>query len=242
MNNNKIYLDEITSTNSFLKELCKTSNIDEGTIVWTDFQTAGRGQKGNVWESEVSKNLLFSIVLYPHFLKINEQFIISQAISLAIKDVLDEYIGDICIKWPNDIYWKNKKICGILIENELMDEKICFSIIGIGININQQQFVSDAPNPVSLRQITGQGYNRETILNAIQEKILAVYNLLGSSKKAVSERYKQSLYRQSGYFGFRDKDGEFKAQIKDVTDNGFLILQTEDGIEKQYAFKEVRFI
>ncbi|GAB6012790.1 biotin--[acetyl-CoA-carboxylase] ligase [Viscerimonas tarda] len=237
-----ICVDELASTNSFLRDLCKMKELAEGTVVCAEFQTAGRGQKGNVWESEEAKNLLFSFVLYPGFIKVNEQFILSQLVSLAIKDALDRYVSDICIKWPNDIYWKDKKIAGILIENDLLDDKIAASIVGAGININQIRFVSDAPNPVSLKQITGQEYDRDKILNEILDKLVEIYELSQTNKKAISERYKQCLYRREGYFRFSDLNGEFDARIKDVADNGFLTLLTAAGLEKRYAFKEVRFI
>ena len=118
-------------------------------------QTAGRGQAGNSWESEAGKNLLFGLLFHPREVEANRQFILSQAVALSICETLSDYAEDIRIKWPNDIYWKDRKICGMLIENTLVGRCIENCIIGAGININQQTFCSDAPNPVSLRQITG---------------------------------------------------------------------------------------
>lgn len=238
---NKIHIDEVSSTNSFMKDISKEKEISEGVVVWADFQTNGRGQVGTAWESESAKNLLFSIVLYPDFIEIKEQFIISQIASLAIKELLEKYVDDISIKWPNDVYWKDRKICGMLVENDLLNDKIYRSVIGIGININQDQFRSDAPNPVSLKQITHIEYNREKILDDIQKRLLSFYELSKTDKEFVSSKYKQSLYRRSGYHSFCDKNHQFKACIKDITTDGFLILSTLDGEEKRYAFKEVRF-
>ena len=155
-----IHIDETDSTNRWLRE----QGGEEDMVVWADFQTAGRGQGTNKWESEQGKNLLFSILLHPKDIPANKQFAISMQVSLAICEALGERIGDLSIKWPNDIYWRNAKICGILIENRLQGSRIRDSIIGVGLNVNQRQFHSDAPNPVSLWQICEQETDREQLL------------------------------------------------------------------------------
>ena len=159
-----IHISETNSTNSYLQNFCAKEKTEEFTTVAADYQTSGRGQRGNSWESEPHKNLLFSFVLFPEFLEARRQFLISQIVSLAIKEELDTYTDDVSIKWPNDIYWKEKKICGILIENDLIGRNISRSIAGIGININQEEFHSPAPNPVSLYQITGKQYDIYEVL------------------------------------------------------------------------------
>ena len=128
-----IHISETNSTNSYLQTFCAKEKTEEFTTVAADYQTSGRGQRGNSWESEPHKNLLFSFVLFPEFLEARRQFLISQIVSLAIKEELDTYTDDVSIKWPNDIYWKEKKICGILIENDLIGRNISRSIAGIGI-------------------------------------------------------------------------------------------------------------
>ena len=115
-----IYIEETDSTNHYLNDLCNKQDVSELTTVVANYQTLGRGQRGNSWESEKGKNLMFSFVLYPTSLEIRRQFLLSQIISLSIKEELDTYVKDISIKWPNDVYWKERKICGILIENDLM--------------------------------------------------------------------------------------------------------------------------
>jgi BirA family biotin operon repressor/biotin-[acetyl-CoA-carboxylase] ligase len=242
MNTTKLYIEETASTNALIKDMYKNTKPAEGTVVYAGFQTAGRGQKETAWESEKSKNLVFSLILYPVFVKAGEQFIISQIVSLAIKNVLEKYVNGICIKWPNDIYYNDRKICGILVENELLDTQICASIIGIGLNINQEQFMSDAPNPVSLKQITGNDYNLEPLLDEIMKEVLSLYESAKTDKTGISDKYKQSLWRKNGYHHFRDADGEFSARIETVAENGLLTLQMPNGKEKCYAFKEVRFI
>ena len=156
-----IRLEETTSTNNYLRGLVGKESLPEGSIVVTEYQTAGRGQVGNTWESEPGKNLMFSIILYPDFLPANRQFLISQIAALSVKETLDAYVDGITVKWPNDSYWHDQKICGMLIENDLTGHSLYCSVIGIGININQREFLSDALNPVSLVQITGREYDRE---------------------------------------------------------------------------------
>ena len=160
-----IRLEETTSTNSYLRQLLFKESLPEGSVVVAQTQTAGRGQIGNVWESETGKNLTFSIVLYPDCIPANRQFLISQITSLSVKETLEAYTNDVAVKWPNDIYWKDKKICGMLIENDLSGHNMYCSIIGIGINVNQAVFFSDAPNPVSLCQIIGKEIDKEELLD-----------------------------------------------------------------------------
>ena len=162
-----IRLDNVDSTNTYLSGIA--SNSPHGTCVLADRQSAGRGQRGNTWESEPGKNLTFSVLLRPDGLHASQQFRISQAVSLAITDTLDGFLPEgieAKVKWPNDIYVGNRKICGILIENTLCGAAIQHSIIGIGLNINQRDFLSDAPNPVSLYQLT----RKDTCINDIYWK------------------------------------------------------------------------
>ena len=236
-----IHLDEITSTSSYLRNLSNTKHLQDGSAVYTDFQTAGRGQRGNSWESNRGDNLMFSTILYPIGLKADRPFVVSQVISLAIKDVLDGYTDDISIKWPNDIYWKEKKITGILIENDMMGDEVNKIIIGVGINLNQDLFISNAPNPISLKQITGNLYNVKDILEQVIERMLFYYEKL-ESPEIIKTRYKQSLFRRNGFHLFADAETSFLAQIDDIEDSGLLVLKLESGEIRKFAFKEVRYI
>lgn len=242
-----IYLQETDSTNNYIKNLLLEQKIEEGTTVCTNYQTAGKGQRGNSWEAEIGMNLLFSIVLYPDAIRANEQFIISQVVSLAVADYIrykiDEIdINDITIKWPNDIYWQEKKLCGILIENSLIEDKIKESVIGIGININQTEFISNAPNPVSLKQITGRDYDLQFLMKGIQSNIIEYYKQLQHNQTKLTTQYKSILFRNQGYHIFNDGITNFTARIKDLEPSGILILETKEGIERNFAFKEVRYI
>lgn len=238
-----IHISETNSTNNYLQSLCSKQKVEELTVVVADFQTSGRGQRGNSWESDSGKNLLFSIVIFPEFLEARRQFLISQIISLAIKEELDTYTTDISIKWPNDIYWKEKKICGMLIENDLMGRNISQSIAGIGININQETFHSSAPNPVSLRQITGKEFDLFEILKNIVLRIQSYYSLLkkGNTESIVCQ-YEMSLFRKEGMHRFKDANGKFLARIICVEPEGRLILEDEKLNKRGYMFKEVEYL
>lgn len=236
-----IHLEEVTSTSYYLKSLSHVKTLSDGCTVYTDFQTAGRGQKGNSWESARGENLMFSTILYPVGLKADRPFIVSQIISLAIKDVLERYTTDISIKWPNDIYWKEKKITGILIENTIMGDEVNKIIMGVGINLNQENFISNAPNPVSLKQITGNSYNVKDILVQVIERMLFYYEKL-QSPEMIKTQYWESLFRKEGFHLFEDENTTFLAQIYDVADSGLLVLKLDSGETREFAFKEVRYI
>lgn len=238
-----IHIRETDSTNCYLQTLCNKQKVENLTTVVADFQTSGRGQRGNSWESDPEKNLLFSFVLYPEFLEARRQFLLSQIISLAIKEELDSYTPDISVKWPNDIYWKESKICGMLIENDLMGRHINRSIAGIGININQESFVSPAPNPVSLQQITRKQYSIFEILGNIMLRIHSYYDLLRKDNtELITNHYEKSLFRKEGFHRYRDAGSEFLARIIRVEPDGKLILEDEVRRERGYMFKEVEYI
>lgn len=242
-------LQTVHSTNSFLRELNGGDASFDMELATTEFQTAGRGQKGNSWESEKSKNLLFSILLHPVYVQPSKQFCISEAIALAVVKSLKEIVADelvakdFSVKWPNDIYWKNKKIAGILIENELFGSTIRDCIVGVGININQQNFISDAPNPVSLYNILGVNTNVEEVLDAIIKQFVANVSMIENGQTALlHSEYMDSLFRRKGIYPYRDADSEFMATIKDVREDGRLILTDSDDKERIYEFKEVAIV
>lgn len=237
-----IPLVETDSTNSQAKLLAGDKEI---TVVSAEFQTKGRGQIGNTWESESGQNLLFSICLHPNCVLASEQFILSQAISLAIQQTLTEVldVDDIKIKWPNDIYWRDKKICGILIENMLTGKKIETTTIGVGLNVNQTVFKSNAPNPVSMKQIRGHDFDRKSILEMIVICFYKYLNLIKqSNKKPIVSCYFEQLFRRDGFYPYRDENGEFNARIMNVEPLGHLILLDEQGEKRKYAFKEVEYL
>lgn len=238
-----VRLDEVCSTNTSLREYLAGDRLPEGSVLIADKQVAGRGQIGNVWESEPGKNLTFSVVVYPDWLPANRQFFISQITSLSVKETLGVYVDGVSVKWPNDIYWNDRKICGMLIENDLSGSHIYSSILGIGINVNQAVFRSDAPNPVSLQQITGKEYDKEEMLKRFLSLFYGYYlSLLQEKYEWIREKYQQALYRATGYHPYRDAEGAFEARIDHIEPTGHLVLQLRDGSLRRYAFKEVSYI
>lgn len=242
MKTNIIRLQEVDSTNRFLKEM-KESDVETLTIAVADYQTAGKGQGTHTWEGEAGKNLLFSMMVSPHWVPVRQQFLLSEAGALAIKDALDAYTEGITLKWPNDVYWNDKKISGTLIETSIDSKGIKRCIFGIGININQLEFKSDAPNPVSLAQILGHEVDREEVLQKIIEAFGRYYELLRRADyQDVSGIYHLSLYRRKGYHWYEDKDGKFEGAFVEVEDDGHLILHDKKGVIRSYAFGELKFI
>ena len=231
-----LYLEETDSTNDFLRHYMPGEDEDM-TVVWTDFQRKGRGQGSNQWESEAGKNLTFSVLIHPDKVRAQDQYIISMAVAETMHRFLSGMVdAAIQIKWPNDIYVGDSKIGGILIENHLSGEHIKDCIIGIGLNINQRVFRSDAPNPVSMWQICEQETDCEQLL---QEILQAFQEYMGKSNK---DEYQSMLYRRKGFHTYADKDGAFMAEIIDVEDDGHLLLRDDNGQLRRYAFKEVTFV
>jgi BirA family transcriptional regulator, biotin operon repressor / biotin---[acetyl-CoA-carboxylase] ligase len=240
---NLIFIPNLPSTNSRALELAKSKTLPEGTIIYTNYQSAGRGQKGNSWESEDGKNLLISVILTPSMINPADQFIISMTVSLGICDFLKRYIPACSIKWPNDIYINNDKIAGILIENTIMGDLIENTIAGIGLNINQQIFISDAPNPISLSMITGKHYDLKACLDQLSSDLDKRYTqLISENHNQIRQQYASQLYRINEWYDFRDLIGVFSGRIKSVTHNGMLQIETRTGSITDYSFSEVDFI
>jgi len=238
-----LFLKNLPSTNSYAASLLREQEVPEGTVVHTNYQSAGRGQGGNKWESEENKNLLLSIILFPSMINPTDSFLISMAVSLGICDFLDQYTSSISIKWPNDIYVKNDKIAGILIENSIMGDQIEHSIAGIGINLNQTEFVSDAPNPVSLSQLTGANYDLNECLRELCSALDTRYKqLISEDYKLLRNDYNSRLYRLNKWHNFRDQKEICCGRIIAVTNNGRLLVEKKDGSISEYEFKEVDFI
>lgn len=237
-----IHLDCVDSTNTFLRQYHPQAD-ETMTVTWADFQTAGRGQGKNHWESESGKNLTFSILAHPTNVKASEQYLLSMAGALAVKQSLDPYTSGISIKWPNDVYWHDLKISGTLIETTLSGASIRSFIFGIGINVNQTHFTSDAPNPVSLCQILGHEVEREPLLWSVAKRLQTMLDSIAEGKAdSIRAAYRASLYRREGLHRYVDKDGPFMASIAEVADDGHIVLRREDGRLQAYAFKEVAFV
>ena len=240
-----IKVSQTASTNTYLSRLAAT--LPGGTVIYTPSQTAGRGQKGNSWESEDGKNLTFSLLLKHPPLKARDQFYLSEASALAVVEALTALAGDgFTVKWPNDVYWQDKKICGMLLENSLDGSDIATCIVGIGLNVNQECFVSDAPNPVSLLNITGQEHDLESLLKRVCSRIEQLVNTLDDapSREQLHRQYMAALYRNDGrQHLWEDAAGHrFMASVAGIAPDGTLTLHHEDGTRHDYLFKEVKHI
>ena len=215
----------------------------EGDVVWADFQTAGRGQRGHEWHSRKGENLTFSVVLEPTFVPIAEQFSVSEVVALSLVDMLAEYGIEAKIKWTNDIYVGDKKLVGILIEHSLAATTLRRTIVGVGINVNQTEFDASLPNPVSMAQLLGKELNAEEVLQCFLKHLQENYEALREMQNLLHERYNSLLYRLNEYHTYALPSGErFSAKILGTAPNGALRLEDEKGQAKDYLFKEIEFV
>lgn len=233
---------KLESTNSFAMNLIQQGDPEEGTVVYSGFQTQGKGQYGQSWESQKGKNVTFSIILRPHFIKPDQQFILNKAMILGLHDAIKVHLpGDLKIKWPNDLYYKSDKLAGILIESILTGNEISGSVVGIGINVNQEEF-ENLPNPISLKQITGKTYDLKLLLLEICETIEMRYlQLREGITQNLDDDYQSLLFYADGFHDFDTKQGKVTATIEGVDKSGKLVLKDQEGKIKKYNNKEVRF-
>ncbi len=234
-------LQEVDSTNIYASKLPETT--PEGSVVVTLFQSKGRGQGSNKWESLPGENLMFSIILYPSFLKANMQFYLSKAIALAVADFISLYTDKVSIKWPNDIYVTDKKIAGILIEHAIERDYIKQTIAGIGININQRKFSASIPNPISLSKATNEEYELDELLEILISLIENRYKMLKESDLAtLDENYQQCMFRFNKKSEFSANGMIFNGTITGVEPTGELKILDEAGQTHYFLNKEVEFI
>lgn len=243
-------LSSVDSTNNYAMAKVHAGLAKHGDAWFAMEQTGGKGQRGNKWHTGSGKNIAISIVVKPSFLFIKSQFKLSAAVALACYDFFIKYAGDeTCIKWPNDIYWRDRKAGGILIENvignhsnrEPLENKWKYAVIGIGININQARFDASLKNPVSLRQITGKEFDVVALAKELQQTVLQHISILEKhSFQKILQRYNQCLYKLNKHVRLKKKDIEFETIIKGVTENGQ--LYTTDLIDNYFDFGEVEWI
>ncbi len=240
---NIIRLPFADSTNNYANGQLIEKEVSDGTVFLAYDQTAGRGQQNNFWESEPGLNLTFSIVVFPDFLDIRHQFMLSKVVTLGIYTALGKYVDNLRIKWPNDIYAGNKKLGGILIENSIMYRSIKSSVIGIGINVNQTDFRSAAPNPVSLKTLTNQQFDCDVVLTEILSGIDYYYSLLQKGEEeTIDQEFISVLYRLNENHWFRAEQVLFEGEITGVNEIGQLLIRKQNGEILDFHFKEVEFL
>lgn len=270
-------IERTDSTNSLMKELLAKGELrvseDELFYVRADYQTAGRGQAGNGWESEAGKNLLCSVLISRQPSAVRFQpFDLNVLVSVAVHKAVMGYglrgTGgtELTIKWPNDIYWGDKKLAGILIEGAIEGGEMQYAIAGIGLNVNQTEWKSDAPNPISMKQIKEScqpsaishqitNYNLDELMERIVKELKEGLSVTGNGLRDIWEYYRAHMYRREGWWPFAEREvsvepsrvlterpaNTFLARIKEVTEQGELVLETKEGIKK-YHFKEIQFV
>lgn len=221
-----IKLDEVDSTNSYAKQLLSKSKPSEGTVIFAHYQTGGRGQFGKTWESDRGKNLTFSIILYPSFIEAGKAHCLNQAVCLGLKDFAESLDISVRIKWPNDIYYHDKKLAGVLIENGVMGGSLDYSIIGIGMNVNQTGFSPELPNPVSLKMIAGGEFKTEELLNGMFPFIeRRCEQLKNGHMREIKNEYEDSLYRLGEKRHYQTATENFEGIICGVNDEGQLLVE-----------------
>lgn len=239
---NIIYREKVSSTNELAAEMLDKSFVPEGTVIYAGDQYLGKGQRGNTWISEAGKNLTLSIILYPGILEADQQFLISELISLSIAELLDAYCNSISIKWPNDIYYKDDKIAGILIENSLEGKRIQNSVAGVGINVNQINFPPEIHNPVSLNIINKREYDLKAILDEFCKICDSWYTRLKEGElDYINNKYQERLYRIGIPSVFMTPKGRVRGIIKGIDRYGRLKIEKSNGDTAVYGFREIEF-
>lgn len=279
-----MYIAETDSTSSLLRRLLTGTEseaehamracLDEPVpCIYTPYQTSGRGQTGNGWESKRGENLLFSFVLRQPPVAISEQFRLSEWLTCLLHQTLQKLFfesfsesfpeplpNQLTIKWPNDMYFGDRKLVGILVENTLQGKEIAYSIVGIGVNCNQTHWEGNAPNPISLQQIVGHAVEPEAILARYMHHLTESYATAVAEKQLpdLHAYYRRVLYRGKGYYPYMEREvsvqptaiatraeaGQqaFDAEVVDITPQGELVLRTREGEERMYHFKQVKYI
>ena len=238
-----VHLEQIDSTNAYLQRQQSECDI-RNWVVSTDGQTAGKGMGSNTWESEVGKNLTFSLALGMDFLPAERQFLLSEAVPLGIAEVLDAILPSeqLSIKWPNDIYYSNQKLGGILINSTIKGGMMDISIIGIGLNVNQMQFQDWPTHPISIKQITGKEYELQPLLEQIAEHVLLKVEQLKSNPTAIEQEYLKRLFRYRTWAEY-EVDGEvMRLFITGIDEFGRLLLIDEQQIQHTFDIKEIKFL
>lgn len=236
-----IELQQVESTNNYAIGTIHAGMAQHGTAVFAHHQTAGKGQRNKQWLSDANKNIAMSIIINPDGFFLSQSFLFSMAVSLAVQSFFKTYAGDdVKIKWPNDIYWRDRKAAGILIENIVQGAQWKWSVVGIGININQSNFDELQTKAVSLKQITSKDYEPVVLAKELCADIEKAFSLLQKSLPLIAGIYKNNLYKLGEYARLKAGPRVFNGMIKDVSDMGQLIVQ--HGVEEQFAVGEVEWI
>ena len=241
MGHSLVFMPECHSTNDEASRLIESNaSALEGTVVITNNQTSGRGQRGNIWLAESGKNLTFSIIIKPSFLAVREQFYLNKVFSLGLYDYLSKVLKEVKIKWPNDMMVSYKKICGILIENHLQGQSIHHSIVGIGLNVNQVNL--PVYNATSIVKETGKEFLLEEVLPDLLRCLEIRYlQLRSGNKELLDQEYLERLYWKGVRHIFKNAEEVFEGEITGVDDAGRLKVNV-DGTTEYFDLKQIQFL
>ncbi len=244
-----VELQSVDSTNNYARTLVQQGLAEDGMAIFAHQQTAGKGQRGNSWHTERDSNITLSLLLNPRSMRVNEQFQLNACVAISLHHFFYKYAGDDTkIKWPNDLYWQDRKAGGILIENIIgpVDDKSSasawkWSIIGIGVNINQVEFPSSLPNPVSLKQITGKSHPPVQLAKELCKEINDSYaKILGGEYKSIYEEYNEMLYKKNQLVTLKKDNRVFEARVIAITKDGKLLVT--HSIEEEFDFGEIQWV
>lgn len=235
-----IVLPVVDSTNNYAMQQIQTGQATHGAAWFAREQTAGKGQRGKNWLTVPDQNIMISIVVQPG-LPTSQQFLLSAAAALACYDFYKKYAGDeVSIKWPNDLYWRDRKAGGILIENVFRGPDWLYAVVGIGININQVQFDPSLPNPVSLKQITGKQFDAEALARELCGSLEQRYRQLQQPADMLLQQYQQVLYKMNQPVTLKKGNVVFETTIRGISSSGRLL--THDAVDRDFEFGEVEFV
>lgn len=236
-----IELLTVESTNNYAMALARAAMAQQGTAVFAHEQTKGKGQRNKTWASQKDMNIAMSVVVEPEWIAPSDIFLLSMMTAVAVREFINQYtFHAVKIKWANDVYWCDRKAAGILIENIWKGNECSFSIVGIGININQTHFDELDGKAVSLKQITGKNFEPVVLAKQLCKILEQKYQLLQQSSKTIVEEYKSHLYKLNETVKFKKQNRVFEATIKDVNMNGELVVQ--HSIEERFCVGEVEWM
>jgi BirA family transcriptional regulator, biotin operon repressor / biotin---[acetyl-CoA-carboxylase] ligase len=235
-----IRLASVDSTNTYATQLMRKESVTEGTVILAEVQTQGRGQGGNSWLSDKGLNLLASIILKPDFLPAHQQFYLSMCISAGIQEYISKKDVPAVIKWPNDILIHHKKVAGILIENTILSQNLNTSVVGIGLNVNQEIFPAGLPDPTSLKLELHKSFDVPAVLGELLPFVEArLSQLYAGNFNEIKTLYLNKLWLMNTRARFTDRLGTYEGKIVDVAESGELVVVTTNGETRLYGFKEV---
>ncbi len=240
-----IYLKSCDSTNDYAAKVLSISNPNQNYCIYTFDQQDGKGQIGRKWYCGQDQNIALSFLLELGYIKVRDQFGLNMAVALSVRDAMVDFIDPafLTIKWPNDIYYKNQKLGGILIQNQIKGKQISHTIVGIGLNVNESQFPADLPNPISLYQIRplNEKYNKLMVIQNLTEKLSKRLSMLLLHPSKVKEEYCNHLYRLGRKHDFIKEGVFFSGTITDISEDGKLCVDTSDGVQ-YFGFREIQYV